>query len=387
MFKKGRNIYAERKRIFMTDDSYIMKNSNGGNSSITKEDLNRVTCLKKEQLKLEKKAEEKEDYLMRLLKSELLKEKKIQKVQDKIKKKEEQLNQFLEFKKGTLKFIENERYQDIQDVHERQILYDKIMSNYSQKIDITKKNNSQNEEKMLELKEKIKDFETKNKKYKAKITEMFDLKESKYKDKKQNEDDKKEDKKDDKKEDKNDDKKNNKKADKKFDKSSPNLGIQKYLDMEKKFEIERFKRENVLMNHMNLYQKKIDGIITNKEKKEKKIQKAIEKLEKNRNEKVMMKNIHFDEVREKIKNKQKRYESERQKKIQNLEEKDLKDFAIKQEKIKLYEERKKMNQINKEEREALKSKFLEILKENKNRLSKLEDKDNEKFINNNLMYS
>ena len=379
MLKKGRDIYAERKRIFMTDDSYIMKNSSGGNSLITHEDLNKVTCLKKEQINLERKAEQKQDYLMRLLKSELIREKKIQKVQDRIKKKEKQLAKFLKNKTENLKFIENERYQDIQDVQERQKLYDKIMSNYNKKIDITRKNNSQNEEKMLELKEKIKDFEKKNKEYKAKITEMFDLKENDNKNKKQNEDDKSDDKKDDNKNDK-------KEFVKKVDISSPNLGRNKYLDMEEKFEIERYKRENVLMNRMNIYQNKIDKYLEKNEEKEKKIKKAMEKLEKKRNEKTMMKNIHFDEVRDNINKKQKRYESERKKKIKNLEEKDLKDFAIKQEKIKLYEERKKINQMNSEEREALKSKFLEILKENKKKLSKIDDKDNETFINK-LIYS
>ena len=37
--------------------------------------------------------------------------------------------------------------------------------------------------------------------------------------------------------------------------------------------------------------------------------------------------------------------------------------------------------MNYEEREALKSKFKEILEENKKNLSKVEDKDDEKFIN------
>ena len=60
----------------MTEDSYIMRNKNGGKSKITKDQLDDVTCLKKEKSILEKKAEEKEDYMMKLLKSELIKEKK-----------------------------------------------------------------------------------------------------------------------------------------------------------------------------------------------------------------------------------------------------------------------------------------------------------------------
>ena len=86
--------------------------------------------------------------------------------------------------------------------------------------------------------------------------------------------------------------------------------------------------------------------------------------------------MHFDEIREKIKDNQKRLEKERKKKLENLEKKDLKDFAIKQEKIRMYEERKKMNQQNYEEREAMKAKLKEILKDKKD----INNIDNENFI-------
>ena len=62
--------------------------------------------------------------------------------------------------------------------------------------------------------------------------------------------------------------------------------------------------------------------------------------------------------------------------MENLEKKDLKDFAIKQEKIRMYEERKKMNQQNYEEREAMKAKLKEILKDKKD----INNIDNENFI-------
>ena len=56
----------------------------------------------------------------------------------------------------------------------------------------------------------------------------------------------------------------------------------------------------------------------------------------------MLQSIHYEEVRNNVKKNQKKLEKERNLKLQTLEKKDLKDFAIKQEKIKMYEERKKI---------------------------------------------
>ena len=353
----NQNIITEKnKRILMTDDSYIMKNSSGNNSLITKNDLNKVTCLRKEKTKLEKQAEEKDEYLMRLLKSEIIREKKIRKVKEKINKKEEQLKKFLKDKNDGIKYIENERYQDNQYKYERKQLYDKILSNYEMKINIVKKSNDKNsninKDKLEELKEQIKDYEKKNKEYKQKINEMFDLKD-------------------------NEDSKQLMEI-KKLSSSNSGLGQKKLIDLEEKFEMERFRRENALMNHMNQVQNKINGFLEKNEEKEKKIKKAIEKIEKKREEKRIIQSMHFDEMRENIKDKQKKYEKERKKKLENLEKKDLKNFAIRQEKIKIYEEKKKMNQQNYEEREAMKAKLKEILKNKKN-LDKIEE--NEDFLN------
>ena len=353
----NQNIITEKnKRILMTDDSYIMQNSFGNNSLITKNDLNKVTCLRKEKTKLEKQAEEKDEYLMRLLKSEIIREKKIRKVKEKINKKEKQLKKFLKDKNDGIKYIENERYQDNQYKYERKQLYDKILSNYEMKINIVKKSNDKNsninKDKLEELKEQIKDYEKKNKEYKQKINEMFDLKD--------NEDNKQ------------------LMEIKKLGPSNSSLGQKKLIDLEEKFEMERFRRENALMNHMNQVQNKINGFLEKNEEKEKKIKKAIEKIEKKREEKRIIQSMHFDEIRENIKDKQKKYEKERKKKLENLEKKDLKNFAIRQEKIKMYEERKKMNQQIYEEREAMKAKLKEILKNKKN-LDKIEE--NEDFLN------
>lgn len=80
--------------------------------------------------------------------------------------------------------IENERYHDKMDIFKRQQLYEKMLSNYDEKIYMTKKQHQEqmrsktlNSEKINELNEKIKDYERKNNAYKRKIENIFDLKE------------------------------------------------------------------------------------------------------------------------------------------------------------------------------------------------------------------
>ena len=74
--------------------------------------------------------------------------------------------------------------------------------------------------------------------------------------------------------------------------------------------------------------------------------------------------MKYEEVRNNVKKNQTKLEEKRNLKLKSLEKKDLKDFAIKQEKIKMYEERKKINQQNYENREMLKNKLKDMLKEN-----------------------
>ena len=166
---------------------------------------------------------------------------------------------------------------------------------------------------------------------------------------------------------------------KKFDANNPDIGDRKLIDLEEKVELERFRRENALMTHMNIFQSKINNILEKKEEKEKKIKKAIREAEKKREEKRMLQSIHYEEVRNNVKKNQKKLEKERNLKLQDLEKKDLKDFAIKQEKIKMYEERKKLNQQSYEEREAMRAKLKEILKE-QNKNKDFDEKD-ENIIN------
>ena len=327
----------------MTDDNYtMMRNRSGRKSLITKEDLDKITCLQKEKCIYEQKAEEKEKYLKRLLKSELIQEKRYRKLSEKIKKRDKKVKAFLQNKNDGIKFIENERYQDNIDRHERKL------SNYNKKINASKIQNSQNQEKMEELKEQIKDYERKNKQMKQKITKMFDIKENEDKLIKEV---------------------------KKIDANNPNYGQMKMLEREEKFEINRFKREHALMNHINRVQSKINGYLEKNGKKEQKIIQAIENVEKKREEKKNLQSLRFEEIKDKVKINNKKLEKERQKKMELYEDKDLKNFAIRQEKIKLNEKKRIMSQIDKDERDILKNKIKKIIRSKRN-LEEVEKDEN-----------
>ena len=352
------------KRIYMTENSYIMKDKNGNNAELTKDDLNKITCLKNEKNLLDKKNEMKEDAMLKYLKSEIMREKKIQLVKKRIYLKEKKLSNFLKEKNEGIKLIENERYQDKMDIYKRQKLYEKMLSNYDRKIYTTKKQQQEqirsktlNPEKIEELNEQIKDYERKNKEYKRKIENIFDLKE------KQEIEDKKI-------------------TEKKFDIHKPDLGIRKIADLEKKLELQRFRRENALINNINKFQDKINNILVKKEEKEKKILKTKESEEKKREEKLMLNNLKYEEVINKVKKNQIKLEQKRNLMLKSLEKKDLKDFAIKQEKIKIFEERKKINQINQENREILKNKLKNIINE-----KNFQDIENDDNLLNKLLYN
>ena len=251
------------------------------------------------------------------------------------------------------------------DIYKRQQIYEKMLSNYDKKIYTTKKQQQEqtrsktlNPEKISELNEQIKDYERKNKAYKRKIENIFDLKE------KQEMEDKKV------------------MSEKKFNIHRPDLGIRKLADLEKKLELERFRRENALINNVNNIQDKINKILVKKEEKEKNILKTKESEEKKREEKLMLNNLKFEEVRNNVKKNQEKLEEKRNLKLKSLEKKDLKDFAIRQEKIKMYEERKKINQINYENREMLKNKLKNMINEND-----IQSMENEENIINKLLYN
>ena len=143
----------------------MLNNRDGSKTLITREDLDKITCLQDEKEKLGKKTEEKEEHLVRFLKNELNREKKLQNLKKKINEKEKKISKFLQNKNEGIKLIENGRYQDNQDVYERQKLYEKISSNYEKKIYMTKKQQQEqnkgsniNNEKLEEFKEKIDEY-------------------------------------------------------------------------------------------------------------------------------------------------------------------------------------------------------------------------------------
>ena len=70
---------------------------------------------------------------------EVLREKKIQSVKNKINKKQKKISNFLKNRDEGIKMIENERYHDKMDIFKRQQLYEKMLSNYDEKIYMTKK--------------------------------------------------------------------------------------------------------------------------------------------------------------------------------------------------------------------------------------------------------
>ena len=352
------------KKIYMTENSYIMQDKNGNNAELTKEDLNKITCLKNEKNMLDKKNEMKEDAMLKYLKSEIMREKKIQLMKKRINLKEKKLSNFLKERNEGVKIIENERYHDKMDIYKRQKLYEKMLYNYDKKIYTTKKQQQEqirsktlDTEKLLELNEQIRDFERKNNEYKRKIENIFDLKE------KQEMEDKK-------------------LVEKKFDIHKPDLGLRKIADLEKKIELERFRRENALINNVNKFQNKINNILVKKEEKEKKILKTKESEEKKREEKLMINNLKYEEVRNNVRKNQTKLEQKRNLMLKSLEKKDLKDFAIKQEKIKMFEERKKINQMNKENREILKNKLKNMINE-----KNFQNIENDENLLNKLLYN
>ena len=358
-------INEKDRKIYMTENSYIMQDKNGNNAEITKNELDNITCLKNEKNVLDKKNELREEAMLKFLKSEILREKKIQLVKNKINKKEKKLSNFLKSRDEGIKLIENGRYQDKMDIYKRQQLYEKMLSNYDKKVYTTNKQQQEqmrsktlSNDKILELNEKIKDYERKNKAYKRKIENIFDLKEKQELEE-------------------------NKVKEKKFDIHRPDLGVRKLADLEQKLELERFRRENALINNINKFQNRINNILERKEVKEQKILKKKESEEKKREEKLMLNNMKYEEVRNNVKKNQTKLEEQRNLKLKSLEKKELKNFAIRQEKIKIYEERKKINQQNYENREMLKQKLKEMLQEN-NDFNNLENDEN---IINKLLYN
>lgn len=373
-----RKIYSGKKRenemfetnknkILVTDNSYVMRDSMGKKAEIKKEEIDLVTCIKDERDKLFEKSKKKDGQLIRYLKAELEREKKIKIFKNKQIENEKIMKQFNKLKKQEIKQIENDRYKDNLNIHERQKLLQKYFSqsetdNNTKKInknnnslDASKDNSAgknkkiikeKSKSKMEELKQKIKDYEKKSEEYKKKIENMFELK---------GED-----------EIKNLIKKNKLSENNSKKLKSTDLIKQKMNKMEERFEIEKYRRETAIMKSMDNFQKKINRFLLYKEDKEEKIKNTMLKNEKKREEKIDKRNIILDKTKENKILKKKENEEKRQKLIEDIEKNELKNYAIKEEKRKLYEERRKMNKLNDEEREEMKIKIQNIINDEKN---------------------
>ena len=367
--KYKKPFFTDNNGVLYENNTYIMNHYEGINSSVKKDELDKVTSLNLEKYRIERNKENSEQFLANFLKSEIIKENQIRKVKEKINKKEEKINEFIHDRKENIKFIENERYKDFKDRNEKQKLYDKIMLNFGHKIHMSdlkinsinlesqhRKLNNMEKNKREELKEQISNYEKRNADYKKKISQIFDLNETD---------------------------KIKITLPKAYDNKPPDERQKKILEIEDKYEMEIIKRENVFLNRLNIMQNKINDYMEKKEQKDNRIKQSIEKRDKIREEKRILHDIRMDEIKQKLLNTKIRLENKRLKKLENLEQKDLKNYAIKKEKLKLYEERKKVNQQTSEEKEAVKLKLQKLIRRqnNNDRI-----KDDEKFINK-LLYN
>ena len=149
----------------------------GKKAELKKEDLDKIKCLKDEKQKLKEKAQKKDGQLMRYLRAEIEREKKIKMFKKKQEENEKNLKIFNKLKNKEIKLIENDRYKDNQNIYERQKLMQKYFSsneidnNSKDKNNLNKsENNKENnknltkdksQSKMETLKKQIKDYEKK----------------------------------------------------------------------------------------------------------------------------------------------------------------------------------------------------------------------------------
>jgi hypothetical protein len=297
---------------------------------------------------------------MRYLKVQLNNAKKIREVKEKIVLKDKNIENFLKIKNKGKKIMDNERYQDQQGINERKKIYEQMSDDFEKmylcKKQLNEKSNiglsadkeelKKSKDKIEELKEQIKEYEKKNLENKQKITDLFELKDSKEMNKKIKERVEREREKID---------------NKKEDMPKSILMRKKLNDMEEKLEIEKYKRERVLMNNMSFFQNKINKYLEENEKKENKIKKAMQIVEKEKEERTSKITDHLNKIRENLKKNEEIREEKRQKILDKIEIKNLKDYAIKQEKNRIIEERKKINADSRKEREQMKLRIQEII--------------------------
>ena len=132
---------------------------------------------------------------------------------------------------------------------------------------------------------------------------------------------------------------------------------------------------------MNKYQDKLYEYMEKSEEKEKRIKNALIKNENENKIKQMQRALKLQRIQNNKLNNEIKNETRKQELINEIEQKNLKDFAIKQEKLKIIEEKRKINKMNEEERKALKTRINEILNnENKNLIEDDNKEKNEELI-------
>ena len=287
------------------------------------------------------------------------------------------MKKFIRIKNKGIKQIDNERNEDHQKIDERKKIYDKILYNNIQKLSLVKqqqqeqkkilelpKINDESFKKMEELNKQINDYEKKNFEFKQKISNLFELKDKeelnnlikeRYEQKKLSEN-------------------MNQKE------TSIHFMMKNLNNLKEKLEIDKYRRENALLTNINRYQDKIHEILEKSEEREKKIKNAILKVENDNKVKKMKRDLKLQRIQNNKLNNQIYNETKKQELINEIEQKNLKDYAIKQEKLKIIEEKRKMNKLNEEERRALKTKINEIIN-SENNLSD-DAQQNEKNKNN-----
>ena len=264
-YSTNRRNFLPVNKILVTEKSYILKNSNGKKSEITKEEIEKFRCIRDEKKKLAKKYDKKDDQLMRYLKVELDNNQKIKEVKERLHQKDEHMKKFIRIKNKGIKQIDNERNEDHQKIDERKKIYDKILYNNIQKLSLMKqqqqeqkkilelpKINDESFKKMEELNKQINDYEKKNFEFKQKISNLFEFKDKeelnnlikeRYEQKKLSEN-------------------MNQKE------TSIHFMMKNLNNLKEKLEIDKYRRENALLTNINRYQDKIHEILEKSEERE-----------------------------------------------------------------------------------------------------------------------
>ena len=385
--EKKQNIEKDfygNKEIIITDESYYMKNTRGEKFQITKEELEDISCLKQlkdknKKRKKEEKQEEKqdengdekkednsqgqkgknetktdqEDQLRRILYRELNQVKKTTELKEKLEQKQKRIEDFKNTKKNNIGLIISARSKDHNDVYQRKLLCNEMLTSHENKLYFKKKQRERNYDTLIanekdeerrkkllfkkyELERQIEDYEKKEKNNLKKINDLFELEKNENKITSPQETEE--------------------------NKTSKELMQKKFDTLEEKFQIEKYRRETALLRSIDRRQNKINLLIEQNEEKEEKTKKALQKAKEDREKKIAERNLLFNEVMERIKTNNKALEDKRRRKLlDTIEKKNLRTFVIKKEKEKMIEGKKKFNIMKNRQSEDVKLKLEKII--------------------------